>query len=117
MGNFDGIHLGHQSLLQRVVQDARAQDGRSVVLTFEPHPLKVLAPQYAPRLILTHKDKMQLLESSGVDVVVIQAFNSDFANIEAEEFVRRYLIDWLKVHKVWVGRGFGFGKARKGMEA
>ncbi|MEE9143192.1 MAG: bifunctional riboflavin kinase/FAD synthetase [Candidatus Binatia bacterium] len=114
MGNFDGIHLGHQSLLQRVVQDARAQDGRSVVLTFEPHPLKVLAPQYAPRLILTHKDKMQLLESSGVDVVVIQAFNSDFANIEAEEFVRRYLIDWLKVHKVWVGRGFGFGKGRKG---
>ncbi len=114
MGNFDGIHLGHQALLERVVQEARAQGCRSVVLTFEPHPLTVLAPERAPRLILTHKDKMRLLQSSGVDVVIIQAFNSAFASVEAEEFVRRYLIDWLKVRKIWVGRDLGFGKGRKG---
>lgn len=114
LGNFDGIHLGHQALLQRVVQDAKALGGRSVVLTFEPHPLTVLAPERAPRLILTHKDKMLLLQSSGVDVVIIQAFNSSFANVEAEEFVRRYLIERLKVHKMWVGRDLRFGKGRKG---
>jgi len=114
MGNFDGIHLGHQSLLKRVVQDAKAQDGCSVVLTFEPHPLKVLAPQRAPRLILTHKDKMQLLQFYGIDVVINQEFNSAFANTEAIEFVRRYLIDRIKVHKVWVGSGLEFGKGRKG---
>lgn len=114
LGNFDGIHLGHQALLQRVVQDAKALGGRSVVLTFEPHPLAVLAPERAPRLILTHKDKMLLLQSSGVDVVIIQAFNSSFANVEAAEFVRRYLVERLKVHKMWVGRDLRFGKGRKG---
>ena len=114
LGNFDGIHVGHQALLQRVVQDAQARGGRSVVLTFEPHPLTVLAPDRAPRLILTHKDKMLLLQSSGVDVVIIQAFNSSFANVEAAEFVRRDLIERLKVHKMWVGRDLRVGKGRKG---
>ena len=114
LGNLDGIHLGHQALLQRVVQDARARGGRSVVLTFEPHPLRILAPERAPKLILTHKDKMVLLHSSGVEVVIIQAFNSLFANVEAEEFVRRYLIERLKVQKMWVGKDLRFGKGRKG---
>lgn len=114
MGSFDGIHLGHRALLQRVVQEAKAQGGRSVVLTFEPHPLRILAPERAPRLILAHKDKMRLLQSSGVDLVIIQAFNSTFANMEAEEFVRHYLVDRIKVHKVWVGKDLGFGKGRRG---
>lgn len=114
MGNFDGIHLGHQALLRRVIQEAKAQGGRSVVLTFEPHPLKILAPERAPRLILTHKDKMRLLQSFGVDVVIIQAFNPSFANVAAERFVWRYLIGLLKVHKVWVGRDLRFGKGREG---
>ena len=114
LGNLDGIHLGHQALLQRVVQDAKARGSRSVVLTFEPHPLKILAPERAPKLILTHKDKMLLLHSSGVDVVIIQAFNSLFASVEAEEFVRRYLIERLKVQKMWVGKDLRFGKGRKG---
>lgn len=114
LGNLDGIHLGHQALLQRVVQDAKARGGRSVVLTFEPHPLRILAPERAPKLILTHKDKMVLLHSSGVEVVIIQAFNSFFANVEAREFVRRYLIERLKVQKMWVGKDLRFGKGRKG---
>ncbi|MBI3060132.1 MAG: bifunctional riboflavin kinase/FAD synthetase, partial [Deltaproteobacteria bacterium] len=103
-----------QALLQRVVQDAKARDGRSVVLTFEPHPLTILAPQRAPRLILTHKDKMVLLQSYGVDAVIIQPFNSAFANVEAEAFVRGYLVERLKVHKMWVGKDLRFGKGRKG---
>src|SRR6266850_1756380 len=91
LGNFDGIHLGHQALLSRAARDAKELGGRSVVLTFEPHPLKVLAPARAPRLILTHKDKMTLLQSFGVDAVVVQTFNAAFAAVEAEEFVRGYL--------------------------
>lgn len=114
MGNFDGIHLGHQALLRRVVDEARGRGGSSVVLTFEPHPLKVLAPERAPGLILTHKDKMRLLQSFGVDMVIIQAFDSAFANLEAKDFVQRYLIDKLKIQKIWVGRNFRFGKGRKG---
>jgi riboflavin kinase/FMN adenylyltransferase len=114
MGNFDGVHLGHQALLRRVVEEARAQGGSSVVMTFEPHPLKILAPERAPRLILTHKDKMRLLRACGVDTVIIQRFNSAFAGMEAEEFVHRYLIDRIKVHKMWVGRDLRFGTGRKG---
>ncbi|MGH7770866.1 MAG: bifunctional riboflavin kinase/FAD synthetase [Candidatus Binatia bacterium] len=114
MGNFDGIHLGHQTLLRQVVQEAKATSGHSVVLTFEPHPLRVLAPERAPRLILTHKDKMELLQSLGVDAVIIQRFDWTFANLEAKEFAQRYLIDRLKVRKIWAGRDLGFGKGRKG---
>lgn len=114
LGNFDGIHLGHQLLLQRVVADAKEMGGRSVVLTFEPHPLQLLAPARAPRLILTHKDKMILLHSFGVDVVIIQTFNSAFAEVEAEAFVRRYLVERVGVRKMWVGKDLRFGKGRKG---
>ena len=114
MGNFDGIHLGHQALLRRVVEDARKGRGEAVVLTFEPHPLKILAPERAPRLLLAHKDKMRLLQCLGVGVVIIQPFNAAFASLEAEEFVRRYLVNRLKVHKMWVGPDLRFGKGRKG---
>jgi riboflavin kinase/FMN adenylyltransferase len=114
MGNFDGIHLGHQALLRRAIDDAKEKGGRSVVLTFEPHPLKVLAPQRAPRLILTHKDKMTLLQSFGVEVVIVQTFDAAFANIEAEAFVREYLVGRISVHKMWVGKDLRFGKGRKG---
>ena len=114
LGNFDGIHLGHQGLLRRVVQEAKERGGRSVVLTFEPHPLKILAPERAPRLILTHKDKMALFQSFGVDVVMIQPFHAAFANVEAEAFVQDYLVRRIGVHKMWVGRDLRFGKGRKG---
>ncbi len=114
MGNFDGLHLGHQALLRQMSQEAKDVGGSSVVLTFEPHPLKILAPKLAPKLLLTHKDKMLLLHSRGVDVVVIQEFNRAFAMIEAEDFVQSYLVEGLKVHRIWVGKEFRFGKGRRG---
>ncbi len=114
LGNFDGVHLGHQKLLSRAVEDARQAGGSSVVLTFEPHPLKILAPDRAPRLILTHKDKMALLQSFGVDVVIVQRFNAAFANIEADAFVRDYLVRRIGAEKMWVGKDLRFGKGRKG---
>ena len=114
LGNFDGIHLGHQALVRNAVADAGRLDIPSVVLTFEPHPLKILAPERAPSLILAHKDKMQLLQSFGVDIVVVQNFDLSFASLEAKEFVRRFLVDRLKIKKVWVGQDLRFGQRRKG---
>jgi riboflavin kinase/FMN adenylyltransferase len=83
-------------------------------VTFEPHPLKVLAPERAPSLILSYEDKMALLQSLGVDIVLAQRFDRQFASIAAEDFVRRFLVGRLKVKKLWVGRDLRFGRGRKG---
>ena len=114
MGNFDGIHLGHQALIDGAVEDARSSRMPSVVLTFEPHPLQVLAPERAPKMLLSHKDKMELLRILGVDVVMIQHFDLQFAKLAAEEFVRVVLLDRLKAAKIWVGKDLRFGQGRKG---
>jgi riboflavin kinase / FMN adenylyltransferase len=114
LGNFDGIHLGHQVLIGGAVKDSKAFGVPSVVLTFEPHPLKVLAPERAPELILAHKDKLQLLQTLGVDIVAVQHFDLSFAKLGAEEFVRELLVRRLKAKKLWVGKDFRFGQGRKG---
>ena len=114
LGNFDGLHLGHQALVRSAVADARRLGARSVVLTFEPHPLKVLAPERAPKLLLSHKDKMELLQSFDVDIVVIQKFDAAFASVPARDFVTRVLVERLGIKKIWVGRDLRFGQGRKG---
>jgi riboflavin kinase/FMN adenylyltransferase len=114
LGNFDGIHRGHQALIGSAVADARRMNIASVVLTFEPHPLEILAPERAPKMLLAHKDKMELLCSLGVDVVVMQSFDLAFAQFSAEKFVRGILVDRLKAAKIWVGQGFRFGQGRRG---
>ena len=114
LGNFDGIHVGHQALIKNAVEDALRLGVRSAVLTFEPHPLQVLAPDRAPKMLLTHKDKMQLLQSLSVDCVVIQPFDRSFAAIDAEQFVSKFLVDRLRAKKVWVGKDLRFGKGRAG---
>src|SRR3990172_362121 len=83
LGNFDGIHLGHQALLRGAGDEAGRLGFPSVVLPFEPPPLKVLAPARAPKLLLAHKDKMELLQSFCVDIVVIQKFDAVFANLSS----------------------------------
>jgi riboflavin kinase/FMN adenylyltransferase len=114
LGNFDGLHLGHQALVGSAVEDARQLGAQSVVLTFEPHPLKVLAPARAPKLLLSHKDKMEMLQSFGVDVVVIQKFDAAFARLPARDFVTVVLVERVKIKKVWVGRDLRFGQGRLG---
>ena len=114
MGNFDGIHLGHQTLVRNTVEESQRLGYPSTVLTFEPHPLKVLAPERAPSLILSYEDKMALLQSLGVDIVVAQRFDLQFASMAADEFVCRFLVDRLKIKKLWVGRDLRFGQGRKG---
>jgi riboflavin kinase / FMN adenylyltransferase len=114
MGNFDGIHLGHQALVGNAVTEARKYGAKALVFTFDPHPLKLLAPQRAPKMILNHQDKMDLLRALDVDTVIVQNFDRDFANIQAEDFVRRYLIERLNLFKIWLGRDLRFGRGREG---
>ena len=114
MGNFDGIHLGHQVLVGNAVAEAKQWRTKSVVFTFEPHPLKLLAPERAPRMIVNHQDKMDMLQALGVDAVIVQTFGHRFASIQAEDFVRRYLLERLNLSKIWLGKDLKFGRARQG---
>jgi riboflavin kinase/FMN adenylyltransferase len=113
LGNFDGIHLGHQALVRHTVEESKRLGYPSIVLTFEPHPLKILAPERAPRLLLSYQDKLDLFQALGVDIVIAQRFNRQFASITAEDFVRRLLVGRLKAKKLWVGRDLRFGQGRK----
>jgi riboflavin kinase/FMN adenylyltransferase len=114
VGNFDGIHLGHQALVSQTVQEAQRRQVASVVVTFEPHPRKVLVPSQALRLILTTTDKLELLQNLGVDLVINQRFDASFAGVGAEEFVRRFMVGRLRAKKILVGRDLRFGHGREG---
>jgi riboflavin kinase/FMN adenylyltransferase len=113
VGNFDGVHLGHRSILARVVQRARELDCQPVALTFDPHPAKVLKPEANLRLLTTPAQKVVLLEGAGVNVVV-QPFTREFAAIQAREFVRDYFVERLKVREVVIGHDYRFGYKRQG---
>jgi riboflavin kinase/FMN adenylyltransferase len=113
VGNFDGVHLGHRSILARVCQRARELDCQPVALTFDPHPAKVLKPEGNLRLLTTPAQKVELLEAAGVSVVV-QPFTREFAAIPAREFVRDYFVERLKVREVVIGHDYRFGYKRQG---
>ncbi len=113
IGNFDGVHLGHQLLFDEVVKKAGKHNGTSVVVTFDPHPLKVLRPD-GIKLISTLEQKEELIEQAGIDVLVIIPFNSDFASISADEFVANILVETIGVRELVVGYDYGFGRGREG---
>lgn len=114
LGNFDGVHLGHKSIFQMLKDRATKHGGTSIVFTFVPHPLSVIAPERAPKLLTTYKDKIKLIESSGIDVIICTHFTKDFAKISAEDFVREILCKTLHVREVFIGSNYLFGKSRKG---
>jgi riboflavin kinase/FMN adenylyltransferase len=114
LGNFDGVHLGHQAIVRRAVDEARAVGGQVVTLTFHPHPVAVLAPDKAPPLLQPLHDRLALLRDLGADVVVIQRFTPAFAALDPEEFVRDYLGAHLELLHVVVGHNVSFGRARAG---
>jgi riboflavin kinase/FMN adenylyltransferase len=114
LGNFDGVHLGHQAIFQHVVARAREVAGTSVVFTFEPHPLQVLAPEKAPLLLTTYEQKIRLIAALGITVGVCVPFTEQFARQEPLEFVREVLWRRLRIHEVVVGHDFRFGHDRAG---
>lgn len=114
LGNFDGVHLGHQAILRRLVETAHSVGGSAVALTFQPHPTAVLAPARAPRLITDWRTRVHLIAAMGVDAIVVQHFTRAFAAISADDFVRRFLVDGLGVRAVVVGHRVSFGHGRAG---
>ncbi|HEV2322730.1 MAG TPA: bifunctional riboflavin kinase/FAD synthetase [Terracidiphilus sp.] len=116
IGNFDGVHLGHQEILGGAVKEARELGARAVAVTFDPHPEQVLRPASAPRLITPASERLRLLAATGVDAVLVLRFDRELASVEAGEFVRRFLVDALKVRSMHEGRSFRFGHgARAGV--
>jgi len=114
VGNFDGLHLGHQEIMRVVCARARALRGEAVVYTFEPHPRKVLTPERAPALLTTLDQKLELLEHLGIDAVIVETFTPEFARTPPDRFVREFLYEPLRPREVYVGYDFHFGKDREG---
>ncbi len=114
IGNFDGVHLGHQALLARLVATARARSAPAVVYTFEPSPRAVLAPQQAPPRIHCWPDKVRLLGEHGVDRVVVERFTRAFAQHPPEWFAHQVLARRLRAQALVVGYDFRYGRARAG---
>lgn len=117
IGNFDGVHLGHREIFRRVVEKARALKGAAVVVTFEPHPLHMLAPGQAPRRLNTAEEKVRLLAASCIDLLVVLNFDRHLAEMSAEAFVRDLLVDKLGVKHLIIGYDYAFGRNRQGNAA
>ena len=112
IGTFDGVHLGHQKIIERVVTTARQEELLATVFTFFPHPRMVVQHDKGLKLIHTLEEKKQLLQELGVDLLVVQPFNEAFAQLTAEEFVSTILVQHLNVKKVIIGYDHRFGRNR-----
>lgn len=114
IGTFDGVHLGHRSLIAKTISEAVDLAARSVVLTWDRHPLMTLRPEAAPRLLSTPRRKLELLEGTGIDQVAILPFTEELSHLSPEEFVDQVLVRGLGARAVFVGEGWRFGHARAG---
>ncbi|MGB0114362.1 MAG: bifunctional riboflavin kinase/FAD synthetase [Ilumatobacteraceae bacterium] len=114
IGAYDGVHLGHQAVIAQVRARAAEIDGVSVVVTFDKHPASVVRPESAPKLLTTAAQKMELLEATGVDAVVVVPFDEQQAAESPESFVDRVLVRCLNTHVIVVGEDFHFGRHRDG---
>lgn len=114
VGTFDGVHRGHQDVLRRLVARARELGVRSLLVTFEPHPLEVVNPRAAPPLLTIGDEKLEVLVESGIDYVAIVPFTRTLANFEAERFVDQVLLGRFRMHDLLMGHDHGFGRNREG---
>jgi len=114
LGVFDGLHLGHQWIMQTVVERARAIGAVPTVITFDPHPRAVLHPESAPPLLQTFDQKIEGFGELGVEQTIVVRFTKEFSNIRAEDFLKDLLVDRLHAKEVYLGKGFAFGHNREG---
>src|ERR1051325_2340635 len=114
LGNFDGVHRGHRKILERVRRVAGERGGTSVVMTFDPHPPRVVRPDKAPPLLMTKAQKLEAIAATGIHGTAIVRFTLELSQWDPETFVRNVLFDWLRVSEVWVGANFLFGHDRAG---
>jgi riboflavin kinase/FMN adenylyltransferase len=114
LGNFDGLHRGHTKIIERIRRGAVERGGTSLVLTFHPHPPRIVRPDKAPPLLMTLEQKLEALGKANINGAAVVRFTHDLSRWEPETFVRTVLVDWLHVAEVWVGADFLFGRDRTG---
>ncbi len=114
IGNFDGVHIGHQALFHEVIEKADTIGGTSIVMTFDPHPVRVLKQNGHLPLITLNEQKIELIENSGIDVLICIQFNKAFAAISAKEFIEDLLLKCIGMKAIVVGKDYTFGRNREG---
>ncbi len=114
IGNFDGVHIGHQALFHEVIEKADAIGGTSVAMTFEPHPMRVLKHNNHPPSITLYEQKQELIQRTGIDVLICIPFTKEFASMPARKFVEDLLIENIGMKAIVVGEDYSFGKDREG---
>jgi riboflavin kinase/FMN adenylyltransferase len=115
IGTFDGVHLGHQKIIRQLNEVAKANDGETVIITFHPHPRKIVSSVPGDiKLLTTLEERIALLESSGIDHLVVVPFDNKFSNLSAEDFITEFLYKSFKPHTLIIGYDHRFGKGRKG---
>ena len=114
VGNFDGVHRGHQAILASLLAAAKARSAPSLLVSFDPHPLAVVAPSRRPKLLQTRRQKLETLEAAGLDGVLLLPFDRELAALTGEEFFQSFLAERIRFASVHVGRDFRFGRARGG---
>lgn len=114
VGNFDGLHLGHQKIIRSLVDQARQEDLLAAVITFDPHPMKVLRPQTAPLLIETLEQRLAGFAKLGLDAALVLRFDAELAKVSAGDFVQRVLVETVRARKILVGENFRFGHRHAG---
>lgn len=114
IGNYDGVHLGHQAILEAVVDDAGRRQTPSLLISFQPHPLSVVAPERSPRLLQTRRQKLDSLERTGLSDLLLVDFTAEMARLDGARFVDRLLKGGVEFAAVHVGENFRFGNRRQG---
>jgi riboflavin kinase/FMN adenylyltransferase len=114
LGNFDGLHRGHLKIIERVKRGAAEHGGTPMAMTFDPHPPRIVRPDKAPPLLMTKAQRLEALHRAGVQCVAVVRFTKELSQWDADTFVRKVLVDWLRVSEVWVGGNFLFGHERTG---
>lgn len=114
IGNFDGVHIGHQKILKKVVEKANELHGTPVAITFDPHPVRVLAPEKGLKILTSFDDKARLISDVGIKVLICISFNKEFAKTDPDRFIKEILVDKIGAKWVIVGHNYAFGKGKKG---